>query len=142
MCSCGEIKKVDRSGMESEEANREIKVVKESDIVLKAQKIGLELVLKDFVDEASQKHFIDSLKNKNIQLRYLSLADSINNISKEELSLLQAYAYSLEHDLTLESNLQIIEKESILYTFPKMSGDSLESIISILFPRKEIVMAF
>jgi hypothetical protein len=127
----------DRSGLEQENKNREVKILKPTDVIDFSLSAG-ELVAKSLNENLlsllqnnaelescklpSWNLLLDSTQILLInEVKRVGISDStmqrISGLNKVEANLMEAYNYTWEENLTLENNLQKdIEKQSYLYS--------------------------
>jgi len=143
LVSCGD-QKIDTTKARLEMESREIKRISEGEIVEKALAIG-----NDISDELSLKK--DStlglmIHPLNLETKSVSFL-TFNNLQSwsgggKRAQIYDAYLYNAENNLTSETNVQILEGDTlILYTRPAFYENTPIGIYSIVLSRKEIVLS-
>jgi len=138
--SCTSDKRVDKESVKQELENREIKKITEAEIVTKVHEIGNSIALntKKTLGKNLQKALqeggvenaisfcninalplVDSLnKHYNAKIKRVTLkARNPNNLpSSAEKELLEAYAFQWADSIPLQTNVQVIEENTYLFT--------------------------
>ncbi|MDX1627372.1 MAG: hypothetical protein R3345_01665 [Fulvivirga sp.] len=127
----GSLSDEQRKALKEEMEAREIKKVKEEDIVARSFELG-KAIYQNHINNS------DSLvKALNATILWLEPTDSGGGDLEKQL--LEAYVYSFEQGEKLSHNVQR-DSEVMLYTMPVVSEESFEGIYVIRIPRKEVVL--
>jgi hypothetical protein len=151
-CDPGSQTRLDKETFEAEQRLREPRRLKEGEIFEAAlgqgQRLAARLNQQRPSDAAAccpslPAALQDSLKQLQLTVKCLSLlAPAPATASQQERDLLEAYQYSREQNLPLETNLQPLGKEAFLYTAPLSATDSSGQacgIWSIRLLRREVI---
>ena len=118
---------VDREAIKQEMANRELKRLRNSDIVQRGEEIGKTYF--SLSDTSEAVAFADSLNLKVIELK--------SGGTEEERELLEAFLYASENNQDLDDYVSDTNEEVFFY-HPEMVGKSLV-VTRLTISKKEIV---
>ena len=134
LTQCDTRQNIDREAVKKEMLSREIKRVKESDILLEGERIG------KLISESS-----DSLAQATVdkyQISYDSIlwdsspADSLLN------TILDAYQFANESGYELPQGIQSQTDKTLYYCVPMEQSDSISGVVVLSIPRKDLVLHF
>ncbi len=125
--SCDTQNGVDREAVKREMANRELKRLRNSDILKRGEEIGK----KYFETSTDAAALADSLK---LEVKVLIVAET-----EEEKQLLEAFSYAVENNQDIEDYLSDTPQEIFFY-HPKLEGDSL-LVTRITIAKKVVVQS-
>ncbi|MFT5569054.1 MAG: hypothetical protein ACI9RP_001091 [Cyclobacteriaceae bacterium] len=142
LMGCANDKPVDRKAVLEEMANRELKRVSQSEIIEEAKKIGDKIA--QAAQEKLQENLLQSISDSGIRgamrfctdnaseiltsldfskdIQVMRVSQKFRNPENEpdslELLILEAYEYSAENGIALESTVQPEGREVLMYTKP------------------------
>lgn len=144
--SCtGKLSDEQKKAFKEEMESREIRRIPESDIVIKADRLGNDII--ENIDSVLANNpggieeYLDSLEVKyNAQINKINTSESY---SGEVNDILDAYLFSSENNLKADNNIQKLGNGDLFFSSPvfRDSADTkiLEGIWGITFSRKYIV---
>ncbi len=134
-CNAG-LPEEQRKALREEMENREVKKVSEHEIFRKALEMG-----KAIAAETGDTITNRIMEKYNAEIKMVHLADSLG-LDETELKVLKAYSYAPDPG-ELEDNIQKQGEKYLIYSKPVLNaaGDSLQKLIFIRIPRKEVVLS-
>ncbi len=122
----GKLSDEDRKALREEMENREIKQVRDDEILLKAYEM------------ASEMRTDDSLIIATGSTRDIYDSEPDDPKLKE---LWEAYQAAFENEILPEDNIQRDYPENLIYTYPMILSDSVFQMHVITIPRKSVILS-
>jgi hypothetical protein len=122
-CS-GKLSEEDRRALREEMENREIRQIRDDEILVKAYEM------------ASEMRTDDSLRHATGSTKKVYDSSPVDSRLKE---LWDAYQAALDNELVPEDNIQRDYPENLIYTYPVIISDSVFQMHVITIPRAAVV---
>lgn len=122
-----------RNSIKEEMGNREIKKVRENEIMTSALEKGRE-AYKKLINSSNP----DSLAG-TMNLKQYTITENSNIDNELEFKIYEAYDYSAKNGVMLSDNIQR-DGEELIYTVPYIEDELFKGVFVIRMKRKEVVL--
>ncbi|MEL7144936.1 MAG: hypothetical protein AAFO69_01105 [Bacteroidota bacterium] len=132
--ACDTRQSIDREAVKKEMKSREIKRVRESDVLLEGERVGK---LISSSNDSLAKQLVDKY-----QIAYDTLLWGSTPKDSTISSILGVYQYASDENLDMPQGIQTTDQQELYYCIPLQQNDSILGVVIMRIPRKDLILHY